>query len=115
VYDDKGKIDTALNYFFRSLKIREEIGEKYGITNSCFNIAYSYKKLKEIDKALEYATRSLKLAKEIGYPEDISRSAELLYTIYKSQHKSQLALDMFELYMHMKDSINNLETKESSY
>ena len=54
------------NYSTRSLKIKEEIGDKSGIVQSLLNIGLVYQKKGEYDKALDYYSRSLKIFEELG-------------------------------------------------
>ncbi|MCB0408777.1 MAG: tetratricopeptide repeat protein, partial [Flavobacteriales bacterium] len=44
IYDNKGDIPKALEYFHESLKIKEEINDKQGIASSYNNIGMLYSK-----------------------------------------------------------------------
>ncbi|MBC7862858.1 MAG: tetratricopeptide repeat protein [Bacteroidia bacterium] len=124
LYDKKRDIATALEYYHKSLKIREESGDKQGVANSLDNIGFVYLKLaltsrnetdkqKNLSKALVFELRSLKLSREIGYPEIIRNAARQLKFIYKAQKKYGQALEMYELFISMRDSIGNEETKKA--
>jgi hypothetical protein len=56
----------------------------------------------------------LKIAIELGYPQDIRNPAIALSQIYKATGKYQLALENYELYIQMRDSINNETTRKAS-
>ena len=62
----RGEYDTALEYIHRSLKIEEEIDNKWGMEQPLHNIGYVHSYKGEYDTALEYYDRSLKMAEEIG-------------------------------------------------
>ena len=54
------------------------------------------------------------IGKEIGYPLTIRNAAKQLNSIYKLKNDYKNALDNYELYILMRDSINNQETKKAS-
>ncbi|MBL4655342.1 MAG: tetratricopeptide repeat protein, partial [Bacteroidia bacterium] len=66
IYDDQGEIEKALEYYFFSLKIKEEIKDKKGMAYSYNNIGFIHDKQGEIEKALEYFFLSLKIREEIN-------------------------------------------------
>ncbi|MBL4655222.1 MAG: tetratricopeptide repeat protein [Bacteroidia bacterium] len=63
-YYNQGKIDKALEYYFLSLKISEELKEKQGMAYCYNSIALTYEYQGELDKALEYYFLSLKIREE---------------------------------------------------
>ncbi|NUM50323.1 MAG: SpoIIE family protein phosphatase [Flavobacteriales bacterium] len=111
VYLNRGQIENGLKYYHKSLKIREEIGDKTGMANSLNNIGIIYNNQGQIENALEYAHKGMLLAKELGFPKFIKSASELLYKLYKKQNKGMEALEMYQLYIAMRDSTNNLETQ----
>ncbi len=108
------KRNTALDYFKESLKIREEIKDKDGMTFSLNSMAKIMIAQEQLPKALEYANRSYVISNELQFPKNIRNAAHLLSEIYKKQNKGTQALEMFELYINMRDSINNEETQKST-
>jgi serine phosphatase RsbU (regulator of sigma subunit) len=114
VYENLKDNDKALEYYLESLEIREKINDIKGISISLNSIAIVSNKLGDNNKAFIYAQKSLKLAQELGYPENIRNASKLLTEIYKKQGNSAKALEMYELYNLMKDSLNNEETKKQS-
>ncbi|MBL4715760.1 MAG: tetratricopeptide repeat protein, partial [Bacteroidia bacterium] len=67
IYMNQGEIDKGLEYYFLSLKIREEIKDKKGMAISYNNIGGIYVNQGEIEKGLEYYLLSLKIREEIKY------------------------------------------------
>ena len=57
---------VALDYYNKSLKIREEIQDKQGIALSLKSIGLMYKNKSNMAKALEYFLKSLKIHEEIN-------------------------------------------------
>ncbi len=104
----------ALNYFDRSMIILYEINDKKTITGSLNNISRTLLNQGKDKLALEYALKSLKMANELGYPEHICNTALNLKNIYLKQHHHKEALQMYELYIQMRDSTNNQNTRKAS-
>ncbi|MBA3664453.1 MAG: SpoIIE family protein phosphatase [Bacteroidetes bacterium] len=114
VYHKQNDLVKALSYYQKSLKMHEEVQNKQGIALTMKNIGTVCFQQNKISEAFSYCSRSLNLSKEIGYPESIRNAAEQLKKIYEAQGKPAEALKMFELYVNMRDSINNQETKKAA-
>jgi tetratricopeptide (TPR) repeat protein len=107
IYDDENKFDEALKYYEQSLKIRIEIEDIEGQIESYCNTGYIYYKQKKYDKAITYYEKAMDLAKKQGFPENIRDAALRFYEVFKAQNKSAKALEMHELFILMRDSIDN--------
>lgn len=119
IYNSLGEENKALAYFKEAFAIREKLNDKHGIAGSLNCIAdlmlkAKDKELQNIPLAKEYAEKSLKLAKEMGLPSDISSVALTLKAIYKKQGAFEKALEMHELYITMRDSINSENTRKAA-
>ena len=75
---------------------------------ACFFLQNNY------GKAQELALRSLAVSKEIGYPENTRNAAATLSKIYKAKKDFKNSFLFYELFVTMRDSINNRETKKAS-
>src|SRR3989304_8213272 len=69
LYERKGDIQKALNYFHLSLKLWEEINDKNGIGNCLNNLASIYDSQGEMSKAMDYYKQSYNILNEIGEKE----------------------------------------------
>ncbi|MCB0400779.1 MAG: tetratricopeptide repeat protein [Flavobacteriales bacterium] len=114
VYKENQETKQALDYYNRSLALREEIDDKQGMSYSLHNIGRTYFYAGFYSEAQRYAVRALGIAREIGYPENIRDAALLLAEVYEKQGKGMDALHMQQLYMQMKDSINNEATQRAT-
>jgi serine phosphatase RsbU (regulator of sigma subunit) len=114
IYEQKNDIVTAINYFKKSLNIREEIEDFNGIAKCYYNISAVYFKEKKYNEAIEFISKSLRLSAKIGYPANIRNAANLLSQAYKATGNYKLALENHELYIKMRDSINNIETQKAT-
>ena len=103
-----------LDYMARSLKIKEKIGDKSGISNSLNNIGSVYLKQGDLAKALECCTEALIIAQELGFLEKIKVASENLWEINKKLGKYQQALEMHELYIQIRDSVQSEAESKSS-
>jgi tetratricopeptide (TPR) repeat protein len=107
IYTKQGDLAKALDYYQKSLKVKEEIGDKDGIAASLNDIGSIYLKQENMSKALDYFRKSMKTAQEIGYVERIKDASQSLFTAYKRTGNTRLALENYELYTQMRDSIAN--------
>ena len=107
-------ISRSLEYFHRSLKIREEIQDKRGISISLQNIAEALLDQDKPKDAQFYAERSLQISNEIGYPDNIKKSSNVLSKIYSKTGYWQKAFEMQVLYKLMSDSLNNEANRKNS-
>ncbi len=113
-YIEKGDYKSALIHYNKSLMIAKNIKNKYYIAISSRDIGFAYFKQKNYSKALEYSFNSMTLIKELGYPNEIAKASKQLTLICKATGDYKNALLNYELYVQMRDSINNQETKKAS-
>ena len=110
-YHEKNKLKEALNCYLQSLALHEEIMNESDIVYTASNIATLKLHQGLIDEAYVYAMKSYTAAIELGYPDNINTAANILRIVYRKQNKYKEALEMYELEIKMRDSINNQETK----
>jgi tetratricopeptide (TPR) repeat protein len=122
IYNERHEAKGALEFYGKALKIREEIGDKKGIANSYNNLGGLYLQLgydkidqrKNFELALQYTVKGMKISQELGYPENIRYAAKLLVEIYKVTGNYKASLENYEIYIQMRDSINNEVTRKAS-
>lgn len=110
----KAGIAKALECHRKSLILQEEIGDKNGIAGSLYNIGLIHLYKKNYPKALEFANRSMFLSKELGYPQYIGNAANLLSQIYKAMGNYKFALENYEIFTKIHDSIDNEISRKAS-
>ncbi len=115
LYKEKKEYDISFDYLIKSKIIREKINDKENLSLIYDNIANHYLLKGNIGESYNYAIKAFTLAKEVHFPSKIQSASETLYKIYKIQKKHALALEMHELSVMMRDSINNQENKKSTY
>lgn len=110
----KSTLKKALHYFQKSLEIQRITGDKAGICSSLLNLSNIYCAQKDMTRSLKYARESMQLCREIGYVEKISHAAEQLYFVYKAINNYELAMENFEVFIQMRDSLSNDMNKKAS-
>ncbi|MBC7862053.1 MAG: tetratricopeptide repeat protein, partial [Bacteroidia bacterium] len=114
LYKTKKDLDKAIVYYNESLKLFEEVGDKSGIASSLINLGSFYVIKKQAAKAETYLQRSMKLSLEMQFPSHIRNVAKQLAQLYKLKNNSKKALEYTELYIKMRDSLSNDQTKKAS-
>ncbi len=108
IYSDISVLDTALQYHQRALSISESIGDKSGVASSLASIGHIKLELGlPVKVALGDLQRSLDMAKELGAPMILEVVAGELNRLYRKMGHWEKALEMYELYITMRDSSIN--------
>ena len=114
MYKVAGDIKKALTYHLEALQIREQINDKVLVCSSLNTVANDYYQLKKYSETERYGQRALELSRVLGFPDDIGSAAKSLWLMYKTRGKFEKALSMYELFIQMRDSLSNVETKKAS-
>ncbi|MDZ4666137.1 MAG: tetratricopeptide repeat protein [Bacteroidota bacterium] len=101
----------ALQYYELALEIRKKTNDLSVIAQSYSSLAKFKLNSGELKAALDYGLTSMKISKGLNSAERIMDVAFILKRIYSKLNKSNESLQMYELYIQMKDSIYNEETK----
>jgi serine phosphatase RsbU (regulator of sigma subunit)/lipopolysaccharide biosynthesis regulator YciM len=113
VFRQEGRMDSAIYYIERSITELQNIENKNNLAEAYQLAANIYFQTKNVSRAEECAKRSLALAKELGYPAMIKGPALTLYAIYRNAGKKEAALEMYELHIKMRDSLERVENKKA--
>ncbi|HEX8516888.1 MAG TPA: tetratricopeptide repeat protein [Bacteroidia bacterium] len=112
LHEQNGDYKKAEESYSRSLRYFEELGDKWGMAFVNNRMGQICIIKNELPKAEKYFNTSLSLSKELGYPQEISNSAGNLWKLYSGRGEWKRALDMHELHVNMRDSINNETNKK---
>jgi len=107
VYENRGNIPKAMDYYYKALKINEQIGNELGIAVNFNNIADTYRSQGYNSKAMTYFLKSLKLYKK---NKDIMGEAMTLNNIasvYLGQNDTKNAIQYYEQSLNIVQVINN--------
>jgi serine phosphatase RsbU (regulator of sigma subunit) len=104
---NQGNNNEALEYYFKGLKMQEEIGSKMGIATTLNNIGLIYKNRGDIKKALECYTKSLKMHEQIDNKIGIANALNNIGLIYNHQGDVGKALEYLDKTLKMYEEIGN--------
>ncbi len=104
----------ALDYYQRSLKIYEEIGDKPGSASTISNIGIIYKNQGDYPKALDYYQRSLKIQEEIGDTRGSAATIGNIGTIYLAQGDYPIALDYYQRSLKIVEEIGDKQVSANT-
>jgi tetratricopeptide (TPR) repeat protein len=107
VYKNQGDYAHALEYYFKALKINEEIGNKDGQTNMLGNIGTVYSDQGNFSKALEYYFKAQKIDEEIGNKRSQAVNLGNIGLVYKDQGNYAKALDYYFKALKINEEIGN--------
>ena len=112
VYKEKGNLLQALKYSVAavdsSIRNSTNVYEKAAYF---INAGDVYKDLKQYDRAIDYLRFGFSLSKNIQHRENIRDAANYLSQTYALQNNADSAFFYYKLFVTLKDSIVNNETK----
>lgn len=112
VYEEQDSTRMALSCFNQSLKIFEAQEDIWGMAKVQYLLGQIFFKNGETDSARLMGELSLMNAQLLGYPTDIRDASKLLIEVYRSLENYKAALEMSDLYVRMRDSVFNDETRK---
>ena len=103
--NSNSNLNIALDYYARSLKISEELGDKAGIGISLDNIGIVHTDKGEYEKALDYYERSLAIKEEIGDKRGMGRSLLSIGHMHWNKGDYEKALEYLEKSLNIQKEI----------
>jgi tetratricopeptide (TPR) repeat protein len=107
VHADKGEYDKALEYYDKSLKIEEELGDKRGMGDTLNNIGIVHLNKGEYDTALEYYDKSLKIQEERGDKDGMGYSLNNIGLVHSEKGDYDKALDYYNRSLAIAEEIGD--------
>ncbi len=114
IYEKMDSTIKAVAFYKEALSIQEKVGNKKGIASALVNLANVSMFEKNNNLAESRLLRAYSLAHEIGNPKLISETSKNLSRLSKNQNNYKRAYEMYQVYVNMRDSINNDRTKTKS-
>lgn len=99
--------DKALQFYFKAMKIREELNDTPGVATVYNNIGAVYQSQGSISKAIEYHFKGLKMQELLGDKEGLARAYHNLALIYKGQNEVEKALEYNLLSLKIREEIGD--------
>ncbi len=107
IFYNKSNFDKAINYYGRSLKIREEIRDKKGIAATLNNFGIVYQDRGDYAKAIEYYTLSLLKNEQIGDKNGEANTLSNIGRIYLGQGDTIKAIKYQTRSLKIRESIGD--------
>src|SRR6266536_2184224 len=107
IYDEQGNYTEALKYHLAALKMRQEIGDKRGISSSYNNIGIIHDDKANYPEALKYQFAALKIQEEIGDQQGIAFSYDNIGLVYMHENDYDKALKYFSDYLKSSEEIED--------
>lgn len=113
-YVKLNNMDSAFSMYSRSVALFETLDEDAGMASALYKFGKLYLQKGDTAQAKMNGLRSLTLAKQLGFPTDIRDAADLLNQVYRREGAWKNALAMNDLFIQMRDSVLNIETRKSA-
>jgi two-component system, sensor histidine kinase PdtaS len=100
----------GLDFHRKSLVLREKMSYQIAISNSLYNIAYTYFLMKDsADMALKYIYRALEIDREISNYDGMAKNYMLHGEILAHKKKDSVAINLLEQSMELAQQYNNTD------
>ncbi len=110
IYRNKGKLELAESYFFRSKEIRESIGDRIGIAGVLNNLGTLEKMRGNYEKSLQYLYDASKIYELEGKPLLLANSYLNIANTFQKENGLNSAIEYhrksYKLYLEFGDSLN---------
>ncbi|MEO1448015.1 MAG: tetratricopeptide repeat-containing sensor histidine kinase [Bacteroidota bacterium] len=114
VFCNKNMPEKAIPYLEKALAValeHEDIGHEILARH---NLGHAYLQLKRYPEAFSYSLQSLQMAQELNDIQNEKLAAYDLYAYYKETGQSSKALEMHELYLVKRDSLESEENQRQA-
>jgi len=106
-FDYQGNFAAALQYYFKSLKINEQMGFAKGIASKYNNIGIVYQEMGDLPKALEYYLKAFQLNEKNKSKRQMANNLTNIGTIYEDFHEYDKALEHYLKAMKIDEELGN--------
>ena len=113
VYLDLEEYSLAYENFMKSYNIRILIKDKNRIITSLNNLCEYFVKINDFNQALVYGQKAVNMSNEMNLKEEMKVAYKQIYLTYKNLNKHDKALEMYEKYNLLNDSIRLEEYSNS--
>lgn len=107
VYVKLAEHDRAISYYQKSLEISRDFEDYRSVANTLGNISRAYLLSGRYTQAIAFAEQGLEYSQKSGSRLQDKDNYQTLYTIYKELNHHEKALEYFEKYEWIKDSLNS--------
>lgn len=105
VHNDLNELELAMDYYTKALALREEMEDRQGIATSLINMTSVRQKMGLHKEAVGLCDKAYSIASVGGFANQTKEAAFHLYESYKALGMYSQALEKFERYTAVRDSI----------
>ena len=96
VYQTRGELDQAVEYYLKALDLNEVLGRKQNMANDYDNLGVVYQIRGELDQAVEYYQKSLILNQKLGRKEGMAIQFANLGLVHRVQNDLDKAIEYWQ-------------------
>jgi len=115
IYQIKGDLDIAMEYYENALKLNEDLGLKQGMITIYGNMGIVYQTKGNLDKAMEYHEKAFELTKELGRKDDMASVSGNIGLVYKIKGELDKALEYYENALKLNTELERKEGLAITY
>lgn len=113
LYQKWGDYESSNEYFSKAIPVLEKYEVKRYLANTYVYSGINHDNLQQYPQALEDILKGLKMAAQINTPEISMRAYDALSDHYQKTGKFNLALENYQIYIALRDSVLGEETKRN--
>ncbi len=113
IFSENGKIDSAEHYYNKALEFAEQSGESNISTDVYIELGKTKTQRNDFSSSEYYLNKAKLLTEKDGDIKARSNVYKSFYELYKKSGRTNLALENYEQYSILKDSINKSEQEQS--
>jgi signal transduction histidine kinase/CheY-like chemotaxis protein len=110
----RGNINKTLDYYFESLKLREEINYEVGIASSYNNLSYIFSEQGDTTQALKYLEQSISIRRKFNDKHGIAQSLNNIGQIYLAKEDKLKAIEYFKQSIALFEEDGSLNSKSKA-
>ncbi len=114
-YLDAKDYQKAIAIFEEIIEVAKNIGEVDKVYIHLANLGDAYHRKGDYNKALEYKLKAYELVEPLNSGLAMKELSKSLYETYEALDQPQKALEMLELHVAYRDSVDNEENKKALY
>ncbi|MGA1840640.1 MAG: tetratricopeptide repeat protein [bacterium] len=107
LYQDRGEYEKALVQYQKSLKIKEELGNRAGVSISLHQIGMIHQYRGDYEEALVQYQKSLKIKEELGDRAGVAISLHQIGMIYQERGEYKEALVQYQKSLKIEEELGN--------
>ncbi|MBU7045615.1 MAG: tetratricopeptide repeat protein [Theionarchaea archaeon] len=115
IMDDLGQWDTAIEYYEKSLEIKENLGDISGIGRTYNNLGLVYAAKGQWDTAIEYYEKSLEISENLGDISGIGRTYNNLGSVYAAKGQWDTAIEYYEKSLEISENLGDISGIGQTY